>query len=104
MRLKIKVEKVIERGIPSYKILEIEALKRSELPDDYLNGDPYCYLQENLVIGPARECLYMNGVYTLTDFNKKLSTLKECGERLGKINKNIKELRANWTGQETFII
>jgi len=109
MSIKIKTEKVVEKGIAKRKILAIEGvIPRDELPTEYLQAYPYAYLQQYadrqiLLIGVVR-CADIKDTMEEVEFQKSLNGLKTCGERLHGLNQKIKALKETWNGEETFII
>ena len=109
MSIKIKTEKVVEKGIAKRKILAIEGvIPYDELPTEYLQAYPYAYLQQYtdrqiLLIGGAR-CADIRDTMEEVAFQESLNGLKTCGEKLHEINQKIKALKETWNGEETFII
>jgi len=107
MAIKIQTEKVIQRGVALRKVIKLEALSNNDLPKEYEDGAPYCYLC------PSGELYVNNGRYTHyvclstyeeSRFQEILVDLEACGKRLQKINTAIRELEKVWHGAETFII
>jgi len=109
MSIKIKTEKVVEKGIAKRKILAIEGvIPHDELPLEYLQTHPYAFLQhytdgQILHMGGCG-CADIDGVMEEVEFQKSLDGLGTCGERLHSINQKIKALKETWNGEETFII
>jgi len=111
MSIKIKTEKIIDRGVQYYKIKSITALDFKSLPQEYTDNRPYAYYSErdkSLYIGPSESSrthyIQIGQQLHETTLNEKLDILKACGERLRKINKKLAKENKNWNGKETFII
>jgi len=106
MSIKIKTEKVVERGIAKRKILAIEGvIPYDELPNEYLGGHPYAYMhQKPVLVLYGAGCANISDTMEEVEFQKSLNGLKTCGERLHSINQKIKALTQTWKGEETFVI
>jgi len=105
MSIKIKTEKIVERGVAKRKILAIEGvIPHDELPAEYLLLFPYSYMDRQILRIWGCGCLNVDGVMEEVEFQKSLNGLKICGERLHSINQKIKALTQTWKGEETFII
>lgn len=105
-------EHVLEGG--NRKALKLVEFKnvfgRDKLPHNYLNaGFPYYYLNhvggitykehQNL---SSRE-VDIGDVLTIEQVNSMVKCMKLAGERLGNINREIKELEDSWCGGVTTI-
>ncbi len=102
--IRIKAEKIIQDKCKMYKIVRFKALGYPELPQEYLEHSPYCYvIKDTLRIWPAkggyRRHITVGDVLSEADFGKLIHQIKDCGKRLVKINANRrkKEL-AEWQG------
>ena len=109
MSIKIKTEKVVEKGIAKRKILAIEGvIPYDELPVKYLQTYPYAYTHQGMTRPHIQisgcGCANISGVMEEVEFQKALEGLKICGERLHGLNQEIKALKETWNGEETFII
>ncbi len=118
--LGIKAKKLISRGEKVYKILSFSCynLEDDELPHSYFKEFPYCFefddtlvvvtndkefIENSFVKTKENSCAYEVGDYVPQDeFEKLMKILKVCGEKLHKINQEIKELRKTWNGTEDF--
>jgi len=115
MAIVIKTMKVVGKdGVPSRKILGVEALGRKDgLPKKYLCGAPRVlystFRRERLVIVPEKGdawSLPVGGVVDEETFQKSLDVIRRAGDRLHKINKEIERKREEFGHgkTETFII
>lgn len=113
MSIRIKTEKIVERGIAKRRILEIEGLIDNEkCPKAYFEGTPYmkkydygCSIQYINDKGYYDVCSVCIGqTFEEGRWQKILELINKAGERLHKLRLEEKELREKWTGQETFII
>jgi len=109
MSIKIKTEKVVERGIAKRKILAIEGvIPHDELPSKYLETYPFAYMAQRTdslaLLTGGLEYSDIEGTMEEVKFQKSLEVLKVCGERLHEINQKIKALKDTWNGEETFVI
>lgn len=106
MSIIIKTERVVfKNGVLGRKILGWDALKREILPAKYL-------IQENVLYKNSNEVLFLRrwGDIRIGDmmseqsFSKLLDLIRLAGETLSRINKEHREKRASWNGEETFVI
>ena len=110
MSIKIRTEKVVlSDGIEARKILLVEALAFSDLPKKYLNDSRCVYYYKNSYCETIKDYLGNNlltvdNVYSEEEFQKKMKKVVGAGEFLKEVNKELKEKRAAWNGEETFII
>jgi len=107
----IETEKIMSEGHQLRKILKINNCKEyKDLPLLYLNG-PHVYLnveytwfetKTRIINGRDNRELLLEGVtYHEKSFQDKIKYIRECGKRLARINKNIKNC---WKDKETFEI
>ncbi len=108
MSIKIKTRKEVVDGKAGRRILEIEGcLKKEELPTEYTNiepsvwGDVGSYGQ---LITASTYGICVTKWYNESNFRKTLDLLVVSGKRLHEINEKIKKLKAEWQGEETFVI
>ncbi len=103
----IKTEKIVDRGRQMYKVIRIKALSSNQLPFYYMKEAPYCYKRNNEL------CLFNKGMmknivegcqYSKTDVDEFIKVIRECGDRLMKINQELKEANKDWHGEEIFTI
>jgi hypothetical protein len=118
MSIKIKTEKIMVKGKERVRVLEVEALPKKDLPYQYLSQAPNCYGSDWLY---STRIIYQDGVntpneeyyiellkrgydYDPEEFNRRLAFIRKCGDRLKRINREIKARAEKWHGEETFII
>lgn len=119
MLAKIKAERVVVRGEPKWRILELKNFKSiDECPKEYgesfpcmgLNVDRdtlYIWLPQKGSNIPLPKALSMKGWGGLYDdkyLKDAIKWAKICGSRLATINKKQKELEQSWKGEKTFTI
>lgn len=120
MAIKIKYEKVLNRGAKRIKILDIKALQRYILPVDYTNSDElfpiigegestYAVYEDNhSIIGISRSgitrLLSVGNTMTPEEFKAVVKKIQQCGLRLSLINAHLKEVNAGWNGVVDFRI
>ena len=112
--IEITTEKVIVRGVPHRRIKNVVALEREQLPTNYLENGWRCYMVRDSpwpylrIMMPSYETacehLTIGNVYKEEWFQKLLQMVKQCGDRLHEINKEIAELKKTWVGDEAFLI
>ncbi len=107
-QVKIKTRKEIQRGEKGYVFIGSTGVaRRDELPKEYLEGNPMFHLY-----GDNGQSIYIQNTYILREgefymeevFNKRLSSLKDGGNRLHQIMERIREDEKIWNGEETFVI
>lgn len=107
--LSVKVEKVVERGVRMYKILDFSCYKVDQLPVKYFIKKPYCYENENAFVmeidGTDGDVIFKKDelIYE-KDYKRLIRNMKFCGGKLHDINEEIKQLKKDWTGVEEFKI
>ncbi len=111
MPITIKTERIVPtNGVQSRKILEIQALKYADLPKEYLDGRPQCYMggggPKSLYAADRCAIWYVepDRIYPEEQFQQILALVRTCGSRLGEINAQARALRETWKGEETFVI
>lgn len=118
MAIKIKYEKVLNRGAKRIKILDIKALQRYSLPVDYtyynelfpIEGEStYAVYEDNhSIIGISRSgitrLLSVGNTMTPEEFEAVARKIRQCGLRLSLINAHLKEVNARWNGVVDFRI
>ncbi len=102
----IKTEKIVDQGRQMYKVIRIKALNYNQLPSIYFTKGPYCYKRDNelcifnkVAMGVVEGCQYSK-----TDMDDFIEIVKKCGDRLMKINQELKEANKDWHGEEIFTI
>lgn len=109
MSIEIRTEKVVNgNGEKERKILGWKCLPCNELPDMYIDNKPHIYstLYETLVVISLEYEWHVSKDYIIPEeyFQKLLEVCVEAGNRLREINKHLAKLKAEWHGEETFII
>lgn len=108
------VKVVTGNGIQERKITRLSAAKKEQCPKEYLNGKHCFFLGKNA----HNECAFVGKYYNDSlirflsegdiipekNFQDVLSYVRECGNELTRINKEIRALRKEWHGKETFTI
>ncbi len=108
MPITIKTEKVVTSdGTERRKILEIEALGWKDLPEVYRNKTDALYLDMYNALcccDRPNNILSKGSAYPEQEFQNKLILVRKAGDLLCEINKELKQKRAVWNGEETFVI
>ena len=117
--IKIRTKKVISKnGAKMREILDIEGvMDQKDLPVAYLTGLPQFYME---VVQGYNVCTVHNlsegDMYTIHlccssrhlieegDWQETLGNLREAGEKLHTIRKDIKKKGKSWKGEETVTI
>lgn len=96
MAIILKVERVWEGDEQSIKIVKLRALRKHRLPDKYLNEGGFWYEKDGFHthIGLLVQVGY---IITKEALDHLYNYISNCGTRL-------KEIRDEWSGEETFII
>jgi hypothetical protein len=111
--IRIETKKVVDdAGILCREILKIKALPKSKLPDIYLLSDGPIVWKfwvnlhlENVKNQIHSHCNIMQGErYSEEFFEKCLDHCRAAGDNLMECNRILAEKRAEWEGEETFII
>ena len=122
--IEIQTEKVIENGKKSIKIVDFKALKKEDLPAEYLNSGPAVYQMDNYLIILANDfdsytpylTLAELLVFSLTkgfaihkgqvvsrDFWYAIcKTIADAGKRLKTINERLKKDKNVWKGEKLY--
>ena len=112
MVIVLKIKKVLDRGEPHVRLLDIDLLSEKELPKEYINGKPAVYKSAPnlLAVREPNKCTHF---YAVGDelipwerFREIIEVCKQAGDRLHDINKKIKkEYKEFIEGkEETYII
>jgi len=123
IELGIKTKRVVYRGEKCYKILEYSCydLEDDRLPLSYFEEFPFCFIgydgefvvatnDKSLTDKSPNEHDKNNYIFEVgdyiskDDFEKLMEAIKYCGEKLHNLNVKIKEMRAEWKGNEDFKI
>ena len=110
MAIEIKFTKLIEAGQPKVQIDRVQALKLSDLPQDYTHKGDHCFLGidrgENALIVDNKNDVTLaylreGDVVGAKYFYDALDLIRKCGKRLMKINKKLKKENKNWNEGKT---
>jgi hypothetical protein len=109
MKIEIKTEKTVnDDGMKCRKIIDWNCFQYDELPNMYVDNTPHMYsisVTSLIIIHPNYEWRIIKGdVISEDSFKILLEVCVEAGNRLREVNKHLAELRAEWNGEETFII
>ena len=91
-------EEVNESEEQGYIILHVKALRRKELPPEYLNGrEPIVYYSPDTLVLYRRGC-YQYAIttgyfYTTSRFHSYMQQIRQAGDHLTKVNAAIREER-----------
>lgn len=116
--LVIKTDKVVYRGMKCRRILKIEGQTIRKMPFRYVNGLPRCSVEtvvdektgkeiSGIVAqGKDKEEFIMAEGELVPEFyfQKVLPVIQEAGHRFYVINQKIKQVKAEWNGEEEFKI
>jgi hypothetical protein len=111
--IKIRATQVVEKGTKQYRIDKIEALSYSDLPSEYREGRPCCWLEHgDIPCLLILDTLTKNALtYQVDDHARDvavgsmiseksmehfLGIIRKCGERLRRINIRVRELEKSW--------
>ena len=130
MAITIRYKKVVKDGKKFVEILELGALPFEKLPSEYTDylvseNRPYLYFsetdccpkhsfqlrQKNDITDENKtrhkwSDLRIGDIVPIGEFNEYKKILRECGNRLQKINRKLREekLLKEWHGEETITI
>jgi len=120
--IRIKTEKYENYGRRFIRILEIDALEKKDLPEEYLAGDSVWkdgeYLRFNRVgeneFKVPKAYIYVGVGYYSENFSLYMQFIKQCGIRLEEINKKKREKAKpvppvapkarEWSGTREYVI
>jgi hypothetical protein len=116
--LAISTAKVVYRGLKYRRILKIEGQTLRKMPFRYVNGLPRCSVEVAVdektgkeyrgivVFGKNKEDFVMVEGEFVPEFyfQKVLPVIREAGHRFYVINQKIKQIKAEWNGEEEFKI
>ena len=110
MAIEIRTRKEVNSaGEKGYRVLSVEALKRSQLPKMYLNNIPRVYRNgEDLILWSEKDknwpiWVRKDAFYTEAEMAERNAIIMEAGQRLHDINKHLARERAKWRGTVTFV-
>lgn len=112
MAIVLKIKKVLYRGEPYVKLLDIDLLSERDLPKEYINGKPAVYKRGSNLLA-VREPNRCTQFYAVGDelipwerFQEIIEVCRKAGDRLREINKKIRtEYKEFLEGkEETYII
>ena len=107
MSIRVVAKKVKRGGRKFFRVTEVSALRRDELPEEYLATAPCCWLSgeclnlkdcdsltidsEGKIYSPPAPALLVGGMYAKECFEQRMAYLAKCGERLTRMNE--------WSGE-----
>ena len=106
----IKTTKVIlENGDWRRKVISIKNVKPIlELPEEYLRTYPHCYWnKDRIMISVGANALYdliVNYEYSDVEFQYRLDRIRESGERLHQISKDLRVKGDYQVGERVIVI
>jgi len=111
MPMYIRTTKVVRNRTLCFGINKIVALKRNELPIEYIGSLPHCCLDERGKLHihafdldkqlTFQVTVKKGDILTKDNFHNMLAILRKCGDNLHKINKSRFQ---RWQGDLTFKI
>jgi len=112
MSIIIKTRKeVLSSGVEGRRIKKIMALKKDQLPLVYFNFPEHVWLsnKDDILFTGSKKNVWqrifeVDCFYEENDFQDQLKFVKMSGDRLKCVNDQLKEMRRNWKGKETFVI
>jgi hypothetical protein len=108
--MEFRFKKILDRGDQKVKFIGFNGvLDYHSLPREYTSTYPRMYKRSESCIG-----IYTgDGVSTISNigdnisrehFDKIISLIRECGDRLHEINKKLKKQNENWKGEFSVLI
>ena len=99
MRLRVSYKRIMQKGEPKIEIVAVHGLKKDELPTAYVTENPAVWLTQD-----GRRLWGHNGVIDVgvgdiisnDKFAEIVAFLKKCGDRLHRMNKEIKKIEKHW--------
>lgn len=108
--MKFKFKKFLERGVKKYRVLGWEGVKTyNKLPAVYTQGYP-CIYEDNttrIVLKQDTETygdLRVNETLSEKSYERIITFLRDSGDRLHQIRKQLKKENANWSGEFEVLI
>jgi len=110
--IRIKAEKYENYGRRFIRILEIDALEKKDLPEEYVSGEDCFWLEGNMFCNALETILEVGRKYEVFEFTASMQFIKQCGIRLEEINKKKKKekpappepKKREWSGIKEYII
>ena len=110
--IRIEIDKTLINKEKYVKVLSVQMLQRKELPQKYLDKGEWISLSElrtqviHVVDGDTVVLLWVGGGKPIpeAEWKEKIALIQRCGDRLRKINEQLKKDSAGWEGEETVII
>jgi len=109
--LKIDTKKIVYRGQKFYEVKGYSCYESERLPVKYFEQFPYCFNADDNFLAVVSsnnddDCyeVRVGDLIPQEDFERMLKIVRHCGEKLHKINMEIKEIKKGWNGQESFEI
>jgi len=94
--IEVKTEKVLEKGLRKYKVIEFnDVMEYQDLPLEYFGDYPYMYNYGDGVVvfrdEDARATFCIGDIYSSDAMTDLIETMKRCANRLHNINRRIQE-------------
>jgi len=107
--IEVKTEKVLEKGLRKYKVIEFnDVIEHQDLPLEYFGDYPYMYNYGDGVVmvkdEDTRTTFRIGNMYSSDAMTDLIETMKRCANRLHNINRRIQEDEKIWVGNETFVL
>lgn len=111
--IEIVAKKVMRRGEPKVLVKGVKALKDVDLPIQYLDKPPHLYMTTYKLVFTAlmltdedynTHWISEGSLYSPEEFQELVSLAARCGERLHRINQEIKEKAREWGAGQTIMI
>lgn len=104
MSIKIRMKKEVVDGTAGRRIQSIEGvLREDELPGEYIFSEPSVWLNSAGLVMEVSG-FEISKWYPEEFIQKSLEIIRASAKRLHEINQKIAKLKAEWQGEETFII
>jgi hypothetical protein len=111
MAIEIKTEKIVRNdGTLCRKLADVKMIQSNKLPEIYMESKkPVVFkgLVHNKVFcrnTEGRENYEIGGTYTDDEIQTLIDHCRAAGDNLMECNRILAEKKANWHGEETFII
>jgi len=107
--LSIKTEKLVVDGCEHYKIVSIAGMNRDSLPKKYFDKSPYCYMYDGemrVIINSVHKCqmtIKVKDIISIESFEVLSKIIQTCCDKLKNINKEIADMKEEWSGEKTII-
>lgn len=106
--VKIKIRKYVNGTRKMVEVLEVDALWKDDLPDEYVEEQPSFFKEPGKLayLDPhngkvLKTIIYKGQKMEKREFGAVMKFLNEAGERLMEINKQSREIAEEWNGVST---